>query len=216
MPDGVGRMIGAPAFLRRHWLPIVLGVLIAAIVANTVAIDADRDAQRALAAERGRILDASVAAAGVVNGWSATKRLKVDQLPRQIQLYGKAFDQVRLAAQTARADGEAEARAIEARDIKIMQEHQDALSRKLAAELRRADDYARRLRAAREGGSAGADSGRAGEAGGPAAGADAAGGADRAGPAPLLDDEDIRICTANTVKAEGWQDWYGQTFALPR
>lgn len=209
-------MIGLLAFFRRHWLPIVLGVVIAAIVANTVAIDADRDAQRALADRRGQILDASVAAVGVVNGWPATKRLKVDQLPQQIQLYGKAFDQVRLAAQTARADGEAEARAVETRDIKIMQEHQDALSRKLAAELRRADDYARRLRAAREGGSAGADPGRAGEAGGAAAGADAAGGADRAGRASLLDDEDIRICTANTVKAEGWQDWYGQTFALPR
>lgn len=216
MPDGARGMIGLLAFLRRHWLPIVLGVVIAAIVANTVVIDADRDAQRALAAERGQILDASVAAAGVVNGWPATKRLKVDQLPRQIQLYGKAFDQVRLAAQTARADGEAEARVVEARDIKIMQEHQDALSRKLAAELRRADDYARRLRAAREGGSAGADPGRAGEAGGSTARADTAGGADRAGRTSLLDEEDIRICTANTVKAEGWQDWYGQTFALPR
>lgn len=204
------------AFLIRHWFPLLLGVVIAAIVANTVSIDADRDAQRALATERGQILDASVAAAGVANGWPATKRLKVEQLPEQIQRYGKAFDQVRLAAQTARADGEAEARAVETRDIKIMKEHQDALSRKLAAELRRADDYARRLRAAREGSAGGADPGRAGEAGGPAARADTTGGADGAGGAPLLDEEDIRICTANTVKAEGWQDWYGETFAQPR
>lgn len=209
-------MIGLPAFFRRHWLPIAHGVVIAAIIINTVAIDADRDAQRALAAERGQILDASIAAAGVVNGWPATKRLKAEQLPRQIQLYGKAFDQVRLAAQTARAEGEAEARAIETRDIKIMQEHQDELSKKLAAELRRADDYARRLRAAREGSLGGADPGRASEAGGSTARADAAAGADRPGGTPLLDEEDIRICTANTVKAEGWQDWYRETFALPR
>lgn len=209
-------MIGALELFRRHWLPIVLGLVIAAIVANTVAIDADRDAQRALADKRGQVLDASVAAVGVVNGWPATKRLKVDQLPQQIQLYGKDFDRLRIAAQAARADGEAEARAVETRDIKIMQEHQDALTRKLAAELRRADDYARRLRAAREAGSAGTDPGRAGEAGGSAARADAARGADRAGGATLMDDEDIRKCTINTVKAEGWQDWYRETFAQPR
>jgi hypothetical protein len=209
-------MIGVPAFLRRHWLPIVLGVVIAAIVAKTVAIDADRDAQRALAAERGQILDASVAAAGVANGWPATKRLKVDQLPEQIQRYGKAFDQVRLAAQTARADGEAQARAIEARDAKISKEHQDELSQRMATELRRAADYARRLRDQLAGLSAAGTDRGAGEAGGAAAHTDAAAAADRTGSTPLLDEDDIRICTANTVKAEGWQDWYRETFAQPR
>jgi hypothetical protein len=209
-------MIEALAFARRHWLPIVLGVVIAAIVANTVALDADRDAQRALATERGQILDAAVAAAGVVNGWPATTRLKVGQLPQQIQLYGKAFDQVRLAAQTARADNEAAARRVEARDAQISREHQDELSQRMAAELRRAADYARRLRDQLAGFSTAGTDGGAGKAGGAAALADAAGAPDRTGREALMDEDDIRRCTANTVKAEGWQDWYRETFAQPR
>jgi hypothetical protein len=200
------------ALLRRHWLPVLLLAIAAGIVWNTVALDADRDTQRARADAAELILRGSIDAAGAVNGWPATQRLKAEQLPLQIQLYGKALDAVRRKTAEAKTADLNHARAVEARDIEIMKEQQDALTTKLAAELRRADDYARRLRS--QAGATGSDPGRGGAAGVSAI-ADAAGAPDRAGQAALLDG-DIRICTENTVKAEGWAEFWARVFADPR
>lgn len=200
--------------LRRHWLPLLLVIALGAQLVRTAAIDADRDAQRALAVDRGKILDASVAAVGATNGWPPNKRLKVEQLPLQIQRYGNAFREIREARARAQAQDLQHARTIEARDLKITMEKQDAITTRLAAELRRADDYARGVRAAREGSAGDLDPGRSGAAHLPAT-ADAAGNPARAGAAALLDD-DVRICTTNTVKAEGWSDYWREVFSEPR
>lgn len=206
--------IGLARFLGRHWLAALLLVALGAQLVLTAVIDADRDAKRELAAERGRIIDTAVAAAGATNGWPATKRLRPEQLALQIQLYGNAFREVREARARAKAQDLQHARAVERRDLEIMKETQDVLSTRLASELRRADDYARRLRAATEGGSSQADPGGGGAADLPAP-ADAAGDPPRTGEAALLDD-DVRICTTNTVKAEGWGEYWLELFSAPR
>lgn len=203
-------------FLGRHWVAVLLGVALAAIVANTIAIDADRDAQRTLAKERGMILDQSVAAASVVNGWPDTKRLRVEQLPAQIQLYGKAFDQVRTAAATAKADDLQFARDVETRAARIAQEQTHDINAKLVEARRLAADRARalRLRAEREGRAAAADRGGGGDAdlSAPAnATRDPAG----AGAAAELD-EDLEIAAENTVKAEGWREYWLKLFGEDR
>jgi hypothetical protein len=37
------------------------------------------------------------------------------------------------------------------------------------------------------------------------------------GPSPVVDDQtnDLKICAENTVKAQGWLDWYGEVKAVP-
>ncbi|APR53374.1 hypothetical protein CA223_05540 [Sphingomonas koreensis] len=202
--------------LRRHWLPVLLLIALGGQLVRTASIDADRDAQRELASTRGRILEASVSAVGAANGWTAAKRLKVEQLPLQIQLYGNAFREIREARARAAAEDLRRARAIEARDLKIATEKQDAITTRLAAELRRADDYARarRMRAAGEGRAGAGDPG-GGRAADLSAAAQAAGDPARAGDASVLDD-DVRICTTNTVKAEGWGEYWREVFSAPR
>ncbi|MCP3729241.1 hypothetical protein M9978_02270 [Sphingomonas sp. MG17] len=206
------KLLAIARFVRQHWRGILLATIAAAVVANTLAIDADRDRQRELANARGAVLEQSVAAAGAANGWPATMRLKAEQLPLQIQLYGNALREIRTKTAAARAADLGRARDVEGRDLAIMKEQQDALSKKLAAELRRADDYARRLR--RQQSPAGSNSGGGRAADLPAA-ADAAGDPARAGNPALLDD-DVRICTRNTVIAEGWAEFWARVFAEPR
>lgn len=202
------------SILRRHWLPILL---VGFLVMNAVqlhAIDKDRDKHRALAEQRGKILDGAVDAVGAANGWPSTVRLKVEQLPAQIQLYGNFIRDTRAASQRAKAEDLSHARAIETRDLEIMKETQDALTKKLANELRRADDYALRLRAATDRATTGR-SGGSGESDVPAT-ADASGTLARTSPAPFMDESDIRICTTNTVKTEGWREFWAEVFATPR
>lgn len=194
-----------------HWRGILTGFVVAALVWRIIAIDADRDAQRMRADAADALLSTSIDAVGAANGWPTTRRLKREQLPVQIQLYGNALRDIGRKTAEAKAADLTRARDIEARNLTIMKELQDALSAKLAAELRRADDYARRLR--QQAGATRADPGRGGTAD-LSAPADTAGAPDRAGEAAIVDD--VRICTENTVKAEGWAEFWARVFADPR
>jgi hypothetical protein len=201
-------------FARRHWKAIAVGLVLLAMILRLAIVTGARDRAQDLADRRGALIEQSIDAVGAANGWPAGRRLKLEQLPLQIQHYGNLIREVRAARARALAEDLAHARAIEARDATTTKEHQDALSRKLADALRRADDYARRLRAG-AGIGAGADSGGSGAADLPAT-ADAAGAAAGAGGAAQLDAADIRICTRNTVIAEGWAQYWADAFADPR
>jgi hypothetical protein len=113
---------------------------------------------------------------------------------------GRALD--RQAVATAQAEARAadlqHARDVETAQTRIKEEVTRDLEGKLASARAAADDYARRLRnqAAQGGGD------RAGLSFTPAA----ASAADGAGEATVLDD--LRACADNTVKAEGWRDWW--------
>lgn len=199
---------------RRHWKTIAIALVLLGLVVRLAIVTSARDRAQDLADRRGALLEQSVDAVGAANGWTVPKRLKLDQLPMQIQLYGNFIRDARAARARALAQDLAHARDIEARDATITKEHQDALSRKLADALRRADDYARELRA-RAAGSAGAGTGGGRAADLPAA-AGASGAAAGAGGTAELDADDIRICTRNSVIAEGWADYWAAAFAEPR
>ena len=116
---------------------------------------------------------------------------------------------VHTAAEKARADDLAHAKAVEAQQSAITQEASRDLEQKLADARRIADDYARRLQSA----TPQADPGRGGAEDLPRA-PDTSGSAPGAGVDPLLDD--LRICSENTVKAQAWLDWWNRQGAVSR
>lgn len=92
-------------------------------------------------------------------------------------------------------------RAIEQQNAAKTQEIQDDLTTRLDAARAAGDAHAARLREQAEA------SRRAAGATGVPVEADAASNTDGTGGASLLAN-DIRICSENTVKAQGWQDWW--------
>jgi hypothetical protein len=114
--------------------------------------------------------------------------------------FDKTVSDYRLAAELARADDLANARAVETRNAAIAEEAQRDLQTKLASARADADRYASRLRSA-----AAADPGSGARADLPRTPSSASGIAG-AGSTPELDD--ARVCAVNTVLAEGWQDWW--------
>lgn len=111
--------------------------------------------------------------------------------------YTKAATEARLKATEA-------ARQKELQNAKISEETQNVLSVKLENARAIANDYARRLR---NNGAAAARSGRQADPGGTSTAArDPVG----AGEGTVISVADLQICTENTVKAQGWQDWYRQ------
>jgi hypothetical protein len=110
---------------------------------------------------------------------------------------------VRVAATAAHEINHAQVTDTEDRAAKITETNQHDLESQLANARALAADYARRMRA----NAAAANPGRPGE-GGVSQAAASPGIADGAGGVPLVGDNDLRICTENTVKAIGWQRFY--------
>lgn len=107
---------------------------------------------------------------------------------------------VRAATAKAQADDLMHARAVETRQAKISQEIQDDLTSRLASARADAARYAERLRTA----SQASDSGSAAASvpSFPDAPSSAVGASQDAFVA------DAAICAENSVKAQGWLDWY--------
>ncbi|WP_420137309.1 hypothetical protein [Sphingomonas sp.] len=119
---------------------------------------------------------------------------------------------IRAARAQALAEDLANARRVEAAQAQASQETANALELELAAARAAAADYARRLRdglqaEASGSGSVAASDGRH---------ADAAGTADSSGRMSIMDEEDLRICSENTVKALAWPVWWVKISAIPR
>lgn len=113
----------------------------------------------------------------------------------------------RSAMATAKATNVETVRAVETDTSKITEDKQHDLETQLASARAAADDYARRLRT-----EASANKGAAGQ-GDLSQTAGTSGGIVGTGSVPVMDDGDLQICSVNTVKAKGWQDWYGQVRA---
>lgn len=128
-----------------------------------------------------------------------------DALAAEKAAHAQTVAGYRLAAEKARADDLAHARATEQRYAAIAQETQDDLTARLAAARADADRYAARLREA-----ARADQGGVSRADLPVA-AEPASRADGAGEATELDD--ARACAEAVTKAEGWREWWGRVSA---
>lgn len=112
----------------------------------------------------------------------------------------QGIEDLRLASLKALAEAQANKARVETRYVEIKDASQTAISARLRSEL----DRLRAASAAHQGGAdATGVSGPAGAAADPL-------GRDQA---TVLDD--AKICAANTVKAEGWQDIYRQWAAIP-
>lgn len=107
----------------------------------------------------------------------------------------------RTAQAQAQADNLSKVREIERANAAKTQEIQSDLETQLADARVAGAGYAERLRLARE-----AVARAAHAAGMPAKGDPASVAADASGEADLA--ENIRICSENTVKADGWQRWW--------
>ena len=110
---------------------------------------------------------------------------------------------IRAASAKAIADNIADVRAKESDAATIVEDKQHDLESQLADARRLAADYARRMRT----GAAGTDPRDAGAA---TIGKVASTPSDPlgSGGVSLLDEDDVRICTDNTVKALGWPEYY--------
>jgi hypothetical protein len=115
---------------------------------------------------------------------------------------------VRAKTAQAKVDNLAHVVAVERKNAQVQQEAQNAIEVQRTAARALAADYARRMRDSAE-----AHPGAGGTSGLSQA-ANAAGSAAGAGGAAELD-EDLRICSDNTVKAAGWQDWYAKVGKQP-
>jgi hypothetical protein len=109
----------------------------------------------------------------------------------------------RAASAKAIADNIADVRSKETDAAVITEKANHDLESQLADARRLATDYARRVRAAAAGtDQSGPGETRIGEATSTASHPFSAGGV------PLLDENDVRVCTDATVKAQGWQTFY--------
>jgi hypothetical protein len=128
----------------------------------------------------------------------------------EVGALSKTISDMKMASAQAQADAEASARRIEASQTRATQEATRDLQTQLAAARAAASAYAARLRV-----SAGAVTGGASKA--DSAGATQSAGATAGGGAlPLMDDDDLLICSENTVKAQGWLAWWRKISAIPR
>ena len=116
---------------------------------------------------------------------------------------------MRAASEQALANARSNNHRIEAAQNAATQESSHELQDQLAAARAAAAAYAERLRSA-EAHSGGA--GQAGTSGSPDASRSAAG----AGAVSVMDDDDFRLCSENTVKAIGWRAWWLRINAIPR
>lgn len=140
---------------------------------------------------------------------------KADQSHQAFLLEKAAFTATvanfRAATAQAQAADQAHARDVEHRDAGISQEAQNDLTKQRDDAVARAADYARRLRA----GTAESPVG-GGSATGLPVPAGAAGAADGAGATAVVPAADLTVCAENSVKAQGWPDWWRKVSAAPR
>lgn len=108
---------------------------------------------------------------------------------------------VRTATAKAQADDLAHKRAVETQDAKIAQEKTDALEKQLADARAAVADYVR-MHAAPAADSSGSRTAAVSFT--PAAASASAG----AGSQALVPVSDLSICADNSVKAQGWIDWW--------
>lgn len=113
----------------------------------------------------------------------------------------RGIENLRQASLKALDDAKANKVRVETQYVRIKDNAQTAISARLRSELDR-------VRAASESHQGGAD---ATGVSGPADTASDPFGRDRTAVV-----HDAEICTTNTVKAEGWQDWYAQALVVPR
>ncbi len=119
---------------------------------------------------------------------------------------GDALDSARLAGTKAIADNLSDVRSTEGKGVAIAEDKQHDLESQLAAARAAGADYARRLRPT--GGCAATPyPGGAGQGGAPQASV-APGGVAGAGGVPVMDADDVRICSVNTVKLRAFGDFY--------
>lgn len=111
----------------------------------------------------------------------------------------RGIENLRQASLKALDDAKANKVRVETQYVRIKDNAQTAISARLRSELDR-------VRAASHQGGADATG-----VSGPADAASDPFGRDRAAIV-----HDAEVCTTNTVKAEGWQDWYAQTLAVSR
>lgn len=116
------------------------------------------------------------------------------------------------ATTAAQAADKAHAAQVAQQYTQISQETQDALTDKLQDARTQLADYARRMRANAQA----ADNHGSGSAAGVPEASGAAEVADGSGADTLIPTSrsDLEICTENSVKAQGWQDWYKQVSAV--
>lgn len=144
----------------------------------------------------------------VVTAQRDTARAETEQVKAASEATVANF---RAATARAKADDIAHARHVERRYAAANEETTRELTTRLADARALTDRYIRLHPAA----AAPADRGGGGDADLPRT-ADAAGAADRAGEATIVPGPDLRICTENTVKAEGWREWWGRVRAATR
>lgn len=168
-------------FMRGHWKILVLALVIATM-AGTIR-------------HRGQQLDQAKA--------------QIVQLGQDVKAANAAHADTKSAYRIAQSVAKLEAEAIRLAQENAWKDNandvQDSLSRQLATARADAGAYSQRLRAiAGPGSCASSAPGQAG----PAQTASAAKVASGASGMPALDDSDLQICAANTVKALGWQAFY--------
>jgi hypothetical protein len=122
-------------------------------------------------------------------------------------------ERLKRARAVAEAADQANARRVEGAQATITLEEVDALQHNLDTARALAAAYARRLRDQAAGGAT--TGGGGGPAGQPQAARSAAGAAG-AGALSVVDEDDLLICTENTVKAQGWVTWWKKVSAIPR
>lgn len=152
-------------------------------------------------------------AAHTVDGKGRPALLAAKDVPAQIKILGDGLDAVVRATATAKSNNAANNTRIEAAQVAITQETGDAIEQRIvAARAAGAADYARRVRGQSACPTYRGDAGktRAAEAG------DTPGDSDGAGGVPVMDADDVRICSDNTVKALGWQNFNRRVTAIPR
>jgi hypothetical protein len=116
---------------------------------------------------------------------------------------------MKAASEQALANARATNHRIEAAQNAATQESSHELQDQLAAARAAAAAYAERLRSAEAapGGTGQAGASSASDASRPAAGTS---------PVSVMDDDDFRLCSENTVKAIGWRAWWLRINAIPR
>ncbi|UIJ46890.1 hypothetical protein LZK98_08100 [Sphingomonas cannabina] len=198
------------ALALRNWKLVLSAIVFAALAWMLVDARSSAAEWERVASDRQATIDQARRAITVANGWPEGKVIRADQIAMQIGYYGNLIRDIRAKRAEAKAEDIAHARAVETAQAAITQETEDALRAQLAAARAAAAAFAERLRSA-EGSTADVRGNRS------AAGLPVTTGPSQrtagAGGAPVVDASDLRICSENTVKAQGWQDWYQRVFA---